>query len=63
MLLPRAYGGDEVDLVTWFRAMEALGKLDGSTAWCVGQINGCSATASALAPEVARRSGASRARR
>ncbi len=55
MLLPRAYGGDEVDLVTWFRAMETLGKLDGSTAWCVGQINGCSATASALAPEVARR--------
>ena len=55
MLLPRAYGGDEVDLVTWFRAMETLGKLDGSTAWCVGQINGCSATASALEPEVARR--------
>ena len=55
MLLPRAYGGDEVDLVTWFRAMEALGKLDGSTAWCVGQINGCSATASALEPEVARK--------
>ena len=54
MLLPRAYGGDEVDLVTWFRAMEALGKLDGSTAWCVGQINGCSATASALEPAVAR---------
>ena len=41
MLLPRAYGGDEVDLVTWFRAMEALAKLDASTAWCVGQINGC----------------------
>jgi alkylation response protein AidB-like acyl-CoA dehydrogenase len=55
MLLPRVYGGDEVDLVTWFRAMETLGKLDGSTAWCVGQINGCSATASALAPEVARK--------
>ena len=32
MLLPRAYGGDEVDLVTWFRAMETLAKLDGSTA-------------------------------
>ena len=26
LLLPRAYGGDEVDLVTWFRAMEALGE-------------------------------------
>ena len=44
MLLPRAYGGEEVDLVTWFRAMEALAKLDGSTAWCVGQINGCAAS-------------------
>jgi alkylation response protein AidB-like acyl-CoA dehydrogenase len=55
MLLPRAYDGEEVDLVTWFRAMEALAKLDGSTAWCVGQINGCAATAAALAPAVARR--------
>jgi alkylation response protein AidB-like acyl-CoA dehydrogenase len=35
--------------------MEALARLDGSTAWCVGQINGCSATASALEPAVARR--------
>lgn len=55
MLLPRAYGGEEVDLPTWFRAMEALAKLDASTAWCVGQINGCAATAAGVAPEVARR--------
>ena len=55
MLLPRAYGGEEVDLPTWFRAMEALGKLDASTAWCIGQMNGCAATASAVAPEVARK--------
>src|ERR1044072_5538699 len=54
MLLPRAYGGEEVDLVTWFRALEALGKLDASTAWCVGQINGCAATASAVSAAVAR---------
>jgi alkylation response protein AidB-like acyl-CoA dehydrogenase len=54
MLLPRAYDGEEVDLATWFRAMEAIAKLDASTAWCVGQINGCAATASALAPAVAR---------
>src|SRR5262245_55074919 len=40
MLLPRTYDGDEVDLGTWFRAMEALGKLDASTAWCIGQMNG-----------------------
>ena len=55
LLLPKAYGGDEVDLVTWFRAMETLAKLDGSTAWCVGQINGCAATASALDPAVSRK--------
>lgn len=55
LLLPRAFGGDEVDLVTWFNTMEALGKLDGSTAWCVGQINGCSATASAIDPAIARK--------
>ncbi|HKD58429.1 MAG TPA: acyl-CoA dehydrogenase family protein [Hyphomicrobiaceae bacterium] len=55
LLLPKAYGGDEVDLVAWFRAMEALAKLDGSTAWCVGQINGCAATASALDPTVSRK--------
>jgi indole-3-acetate monooxygenase len=55
LLLPRAYGGDEVDLVTWFRSMEAIAKLDASTAWCVGQINGCAASSAALAPEVAQR--------
>src|SRR5262249_6310631 len=32
-LLPREYDGEEVDLVTWFRAMEALARLDASTAW------------------------------
>ena len=53
LLLPAAYGGDEVDLVTWFRTMEAIAKLDASTAWCVGQINGCAASSAALAPEVA----------
>jgi len=52
MLLPRAYGGEEIDPVTWFGAMEALAKLDASTAWCVGQINGCALAASALAPDV-----------
>jgi alkylation response protein AidB-like acyl-CoA dehydrogenase len=54
MLLPGACGGEEIDPVTWFRAMEALARLDASTAWCVGQINGCAMTASALAPDAAR---------
>jgi indole-3-acetate monooxygenase len=55
LLLPRVYGGEEIDPVTWFGVMEALAKLDASTAWCVGQINGCALTASALAPDVAQR--------
>ena len=58
LLLPRAYGGEEIDPVTWFRVMEAVAKLDASTAWCVGQINGCALTASALEPEMAQRIGA-----
>src|SRR5262249_11916592 len=53
--LHNAYGGDEDDLVTWFRAMEAHAKREGSTAWCVGQINGCAATARALEPAVSRK--------
>jgi alkylation response protein AidB-like acyl-CoA dehydrogenase len=55
LLLPRAYGGEEIDLATWFRTMEALAKLDGSTAWCIGQINGCAAISSAVEPAVAQR--------
>ena len=54
LLLPRVYGGEEIDPVTWFRVMEALAKRDASTAWCVGQINGCTLASSALEPEVAR---------
>src|SRR5262245_10037232 len=55
LLMPRAYGGDEVDLPTWFNTMEALGQLDGSTAWCIGQINGCASVASGVEPAVARK--------
>ena len=54
LLLPRAYGGEQIDPVTWFCVMEALAKRDASTAWCVGQINGCALASSALEPEVAR---------
>jgi alkylation response protein AidB-like acyl-CoA dehydrogenase len=54
MLLPRVYGGEEIDPVTWFRTMEALARLDASAAWCVGQINGCAMSSSALDPDVAR---------
>ena len=54
LLLPRVYGGEQIDPVTWFNAMEAIARRDASTAWCVGQINGCTLASSALAPDVAR---------
>src|SRR5262245_42731642 len=55
LLLPLVYGGEEIDLATWFRTMEALAKLDGSTAWCIGQINGCASISSAVEPAVAQK--------
>jgi alkylation response protein AidB-like acyl-CoA dehydrogenase len=54
LLLPRAYGGAEVDPVTFVRVVETIAKADASTAWCLGQ-NGVTATSAAfLEPEVAR---------
>lgn len=54
LLRPRIYGGEEIDLGAWFRTMEAMARLDASTAWCMGQINGCAMVSAVLEPEVAR---------
>jgi alkylation response protein AidB-like acyl-CoA dehydrogenase len=54
LLLPRAFGGDEVDPMTFFRTTMALAICDASTAWCVSQGNGCSMTAAYVEPAVAR---------
>lgn len=54
LLLPRVYGGEEVDPMTFFRTIMALAACDASTAWCVGQGNGCSMSAAYLEPDVAR---------
>jgi alkylation response protein AidB-like acyl-CoA dehydrogenase len=35
--------------------MEAVAKLDASTAWCIGQINGCAMASAMVAPDVARK--------
>jgi alkylation response protein AidB-like acyl-CoA dehydrogenase len=35
MYTPRALGGSEVDPPTFFRVVEALARIDGSTSWCV----------------------------
>jgi alkylation response protein AidB-like acyl-CoA dehydrogenase len=55
MLLPRSFGGWEVDPATFMQAVEELAKADASTAWCVAQASGCSMSAAYLAPEVARK--------
>ena len=54
LLLPRTFGGDEVDPMTFFRTTMALAACDASTGWCVGQGNGCSMTAAYVELEVAR---------
>lgn len=52
-LLPRRYGGDEIDPATFVEVMEILAASDASTAWCIGQASGCSMAAAYLKPEIA----------
>lgn len=54
MLVPRSVGGEQVDLITFFHAIEAIASADASTAWCVGQGCGVSMAAAYLDPAVAR---------
>ena len=53
LLLPRAYGGAELSPPEFLGVIEAVAKLDGSTAWCLCQANGCAMAAAYLEPEVA----------
>jgi alkylation response protein AidB-like acyl-CoA dehydrogenase len=54
MLLPRVYGGSEVDPVTFAEAIETIAAQDASTAWCLCQGNGCSMSAAYLPEAVSR---------
>ena len=55
LLLPRSLGGQEIDLIDYAKACEALAWADASTAWFVNQSNVSSATsAAAMPPEAAR---------
>lgn len=54
MVLPRAYGGLEVDIVTMVRVLEELAIADGSTSWAVGIGCGTSIISAHL-PEAAAR--------
>ncbi len=53
LLLPRSYGGQETDPITFFHVIETVARGDASAAWCLGQAGGCAMTAAYLAPEVA----------
>jgi indole-3-acetate monooxygenase len=53
LLLPRAFGGAEVDPVTFVQVIEAVAKRDASAAWCLCQGNGCAMVAAYLRPEIA----------
>ncbi|MBI3500039.1 MAG: acyl-CoA dehydrogenase family protein [Proteobacteria bacterium] len=54
MLLPSACAGAELDPMSYLKVIEAVARLDGSLAWCLGQACGSSMIAAYLAPEVAR---------
>jgi alkylation response protein AidB-like acyl-CoA dehydrogenase len=53
LLLPRRYGGYELDPASFHRAISEIAQHDASTAWCLGQGNGCAMAAAYVAPEIA----------
>ncbi len=55
LLLPRVYGGEEVEPSTFFRTQAALAAADGSVAWCICQANGCAMSAAIVEPTVAQK--------
>lgn len=53
LLQPRALGGGELTPMAFAEVMGEIAAHDASTAWCVGQGNGCGASAAYLDPKVA----------
>ena len=53
LLLPRSLGGAELLPADYVPIIEAVARIDASTAWCLNQNSGCSMTAAYLSPEVA----------
>jgi alkylation response protein AidB-like acyl-CoA dehydrogenase len=53
LLLPRSLDGAELPPAVYVQVIEEVAKHDASTAWCLGQANGCTMTAALLEPEVA----------
>jgi len=53
LLLPKPFGGAEVDPVSFVGIIEEIARHDASTAWCLGQNAVCAMIAAFVAPEVA----------
>jgi indole-3-acetate monooxygenase len=53
LLIPRAYGGAELDPVTYVQCVEQIASGDASAAWCMNQGSGCSMSAGYMTPDVA----------
>lgn len=54
LLQPREFGGAELTPAVFAEVMGEVARHDASTAWCVGQGNGCGMAAAFLDPAVAR---------
>ena len=54
MCLPRSLGGGEATPLEVMEVLEIVAGADASTAWCLGQLIGCSLAAGYLDPDVAR---------
>ncbi|MGB0577021.1 MAG: acyl-CoA dehydrogenase family protein [Alphaproteobacteria bacterium] len=52
MALPRSIGGGEAEPIVLMQTIEAIAKVDASTAWCVGQGTGCTWGSAYVAHEV-----------
>lgn len=55
MTLPKAIGGDEVDISTLAQVTEIIASADASAGWVLGQGSGCAMSASFLRADVAKR--------
>ena len=54
LLLPRTYGGAELQPTDYIQCVEAIAQGDGSAAWCMNQGSGCSMAAAYVDPAIAR---------
>jgi alkylation response protein AidB-like acyl-CoA dehydrogenase len=54
LLLPRSLDGAELLPAQYVPIIEAVARIDASTAWCLNQNSGCSMTAAYLSAEIAR---------